>query len=99
MERRPKPPVGNPGRRISPQAVNEDAAVPYLTRFIEYGKITIGAMEPVGGVAIASEGCRTYVMLRRHGGETLDQLMTKLDHAIAKVVLEGSFTDEINAPR
>jgi hypothetical protein len=99
MERRPKPAVDNPDRCVSPQAVNQDATLPYLTRFIEYGKITIGAMEPVGGVAIASEGRRTYVMLRRHGGETLDQLMIRLDHAIAKVVLEGTFTDEINAPR
>jgi molybdopterin-guanine dinucleotide biosynthesis protein len=56
-------------------------------------------MEPVGGVAIASEGRRTYVMLRRRGGETLDQLMTRLDHAIAKVVLEGTFTDEINVTK
>ena len=99
MERRPKPPVGNPERCISPQAVSQDAALPYLTRFIEYRKITIGAMEPVGGVAIASEGRRTYVMLRRRGGETLDQLMTRLDHAIAKVVLEGTFTDEINVTK
>ena len=38
-------------------------------------------------------------MLRRRDGETLHQLMTRLDHAIAKVVLEGTFTDEINAPR
>jgi hypothetical protein len=98
MERRRKPAVPDPECSMSPQVAN-DTALPYLSKFIEYGKITVGQMEPVGGVAIASEGRRTYVMLKRREGETLDQLMTRLDQAIAKVVQEGTFTDEINAPR
>ena len=98
MERRRKPAVRNADRSMSPQEINQDVALPYLSRFIEYGKITIGEMDPVGGVAIASEGRHTYVMLRRREGETLDQLMNRLDHAIAKVVQEGTLTDEINAP-
>jgi hypothetical protein len=67
-------------------------ALPYLSKFIEYRKITVDQMEPVGGVAIDSEGHRKYVMLKRREGETLDQ-------AIAKIVQEGTFSDEINAPR
>jgi hypothetical protein len=70
----------------------------YLPDFLEYGTITIGHMDPVGGVAIASEGKHAYVTLRRNDGETLDQTIIRLDHAIAKVVTELVYIDEINAP-
>ena len=37
-------------------------------------------------------------MLVRRKGETLAQLLTRLDPAIAKAFNEGIFTDEINPP-
>jgi hypothetical protein len=37
-------------------------------------------------------------MLVRRKGETLVQLLTRLDLAIAKAYNEGTFTDEINPP-
>jgi len=55
-------------------------------------------MDPIGGVAIASEGKHVYVMLRRRNGETLDQTMIRLDHAIGRVINELVYIDEINAP-
>jgi hypothetical protein len=60
----------------------------YLSEFLAYGTITIGHMDPVGGVAIASEGKHVYVTLRRNLGETLDQTIVRLDQAIGKVVTE-----------
>jgi hypothetical protein len=55
-------------------------------------------MEPVGGVAIASEGKHVYVTLRRKPGETLSQTIVRLDHAIGRVVTELVYIDEINPP-
>jgi len=37
-------------------------------------------------------------MLVRHRGETLGQLLTRLDRAIGKAINEDIFTDEINPP-
>jgi hypothetical protein len=37
-------------------------------------------------------------MLVRRKGETLAELLTRLDLAIAKAQTEGIFTDEINTP-
>jgi len=37
-------------------------------------------------------------MLVRRKGETLVQLLTRLDQAIAKAYTENVFTDEINPP-
>ena len=36
-------------------------------------------------------------MLKRRRGETLLQLLTRLDQAIAKAIHDDIFTDEINA--
>lgn len=68
----------------------------YLSDFLQYGTIEIDHMEPVGGVAIASEGKRIYVTLRRKPGETLNQTILRLDHAIGRVVTELVYIDEIN---
>ena len=48
----------------------------------------------VGGVA--SEGKNVYVTLRRKSGETLNQTIFRLDHAIGRVVTELVYIDEIN---
>jgi len=37
-------------------------------------------------------------MLVRHRGETLGQLLTRLDRAIGKAINEDIVTDEINPP-
>jgi len=38
-------------------------------------------------------------MLRRRDGETLDQTMIRLDHAIERVINELVYMNEINAPQ
>jgi hypothetical protein len=55
-------------------------------------------MQPAGCVAVAGEGRHSLAMLRRRKGETLAQLLTRLDIAIGKATADDIFTDEINPP-
>jgi hypothetical protein len=68
-----------------------------IADFIEDGQITLGQMDPVGCVAIANDGHNCLAMLVRNDGETLAQLLARLDQAIAKAIDEDIFTDEINS--
>ena len=71
--------------------------LPYLEETIARGGITIGTMRPVKEcVAIAHEGKTTLAMLKRRKGESLAELLTRLDHAIGLAHTEDIFTDEIN---
>jgi hypothetical protein len=69
---------------------------PHIAELIDYGQITVGVMEPVGCVAVASEDDNTLAMLERRKGDTLLQLLARLDQAIDKALTLGIFTDEIN---
>ena len=46
----------------------------------------------------AHEGRNTLAMLKRRKGESLAQLLSRLDLAIARAHTEDVFTDEINPP-
>jgi len=88
--------------------VNQDAAtkvgvgssseLPHIAELIIDGEITVGTLVPVGCVAISTDGHNTLAMLKRREGETLAQLLTRLDLAIGKAFTEDVFTDEINTP-
>ena len=60
------------------------------------GQITIGAIHPLRCVAIANDGHSSLAMLVRRDGETLAQLLIRLDAAIAKAYDENTLTDEVN---
>ncbi|MGB7547619.1 MAG: hypothetical protein WBM14_07715 [Terracidiphilus sp.] len=62
------------------------------------GQITIGAIHPLRCVAIANDGHNSLAMLVRRDGETMAQLLVRLDAAIAKAYDEDTFTDEVNVP-
>lgn len=62
------------------------------------GQITIGAVHPLRCVAIANDGHSSLAMLVRRDGETLTQLLIRLDAAIAKAYDEDTFTDQVNVP-
>jgi hypothetical protein len=63
------------------------------------GGISIGIIPPVTEcVAVAHEGRNTLAMLVRRKGETLAQLLIRLDLAIARAQTEDVFTDEVNSP-
>jgi hypothetical protein len=63
---------------------------------MQHGQITLGNVRPVGCVAVAHDGRQTVSMLLRRDGETVSQLLTRLDVAIAKALTEGIRTDEVN---
>jgi len=72
--------------------------LPHIAELIKDGEITVGALRPIGCVATACDGDSTLAMLVRRRGETLAQLLTRLDLAIAKAYNEEIFTDETNPP-
>lgn len=63
------------------------------------GEISLGAVGPVECAAVASDECDCLAMLQRREGESLYQLLNRLDAAIARAWDEGEFTDEINSHR
>lgn len=74
------------------------ASLPNLAELITYGEITVGVLRPIGCVATATDGHNCLAMLVRRRGETLAQLLARLDQAIDKALNEDVYTDEINPP-
>ena len=102
MERRRKPATRNPRSGVNKVAAGKNSAghplhLPHIAELINDGEITIGLLDPIGCVATACDADTTLAMLVRRKGETLAQLLTRLDLAIAKAYDEEIFTDEINS--
>ena len=103
MERRRKPAARKTPSGVNKNAAGKDSAghllhLPHIAKLIKDGEITVGVLRPIGCVATACDGDSTLAMLVRRRGETLTQLLTRLDLAIAKAYNEEIFTDEINPP-
>ncbi len=104
MERRRKPATRHTRGSLNEGAVTNVITstlpdLPYIEETIEQGGISIGIIPPVTEcVAVAHEGRHTLAMLKRQKGESLAQLLTRLDLAIAKAQTDDIFTDEINPP-
>ena len=100
MERRRKSVTRRSGRRVDPQPASSSDPVrltlPHIEELIEFGEITVGNKYPIGRIAVASDEHNALAMLVRRKGETLAQLLTRLDQAVAKALDEDIFTDEIN---
>jgi hypothetical protein len=94
---RTKPATAKPTRGVSKNAASDPGFLPHLADLIEDGEITIGTLDPVGGVATAVDGSNCLAMLVRRDGETLMQLLQRLDLAVALAFTEDIFTDEVNA--
>jgi len=60
------------------------------------GEITIGRMGSVRCAAIATDD-DVLAMLARRPGESLEDLLTRLDDAVRLAMEEATYTDEINA--
>lgn len=60
------------------------------------GEITLGRAAGIACTATACEEDRILAMLVRRNGETLDQLLVRLDEAIEKATEKNIVTDEIN---
>jgi hypothetical protein len=62
----------------------------------EGGEITLGRLPPFDCVATAADESNCLAMLVRRNGETLSQLMRRLDKAIHLAWTDDWFTDEVN---
>jgi hypothetical protein len=62
------------------------------------GQVMIGTVKPVNGVAVAHDGKKTLAMLRRRPGEKIEDLLVRLNRAIAVAKHRGIQVDEINDP-
>jgi hypothetical protein len=100
---RRKPTARNRTGSIDKKAAGKNSAgtslsLPNIAELVADGEITVGVLRPIGCVATATDGHNCLAMLVRRRGETLTQLLTRLDLAIAKAFTEEIFTDEINPP-
>jgi hypothetical protein len=74
-------------------------ALPHIAELIDNGgQITIGALRPITCAAIANDEDSCYAMLQRREGETLPQLLERLDAALEHAWNTDEFIDELNAP-
>jgi hypothetical protein len=101
LEHHRKPTARNPTRSLDKKVVAKNSAVipvslPHLADLITYGEITVGVHRPIGCIATATDGDNCLAMLVRRRGETLAQLLTRLDQAIDKALTEDVYTDEVN---
>jgi hypothetical protein len=81
-------------------------SLPNIAELIEHGQIAIGTFPGVGCAAVASGKFnaasgrhKTLSVLARRKGETLAQLLTRLELAVAMALEDKIFTDEVNLSR
>lgn len=60
------------------------------------GQISVGYHYPVGCVAIANDENNSLAMLQRRPGESLSDLLKRLDQAILQALEYDQLIDEIN---
>ena len=84
-----------------PSSVDQGTSDPWpnLQELIDSdGQITIGRISQFIDAAIANDEHTAWVMLQRKDGESLVDLMTRLDQALQKAIEEEEPIDEINPP-
>ena len=62
------------------------------------GQISVGGIGPIKCAAVANDEDQCYAMLQRRPGETLQQLLERLDAAIDTAITTEEMIDEINTP-
>ena len=97
------PPGGITGTNALPPKVATTEANPHATALANIqavidggGQIMVGTVAPIRGAAVAHDGGKTLVMLRRRPREAIPDLLARLDAAIATAQATGSRVDEIN---
>ena len=96
MERRKRA-----GRRTAQSRVDEsrEGFLPNIAELIDSGgQISVGAIGPISCAAVANDEGQCLAMLQRRAGETLQQLLERLDAAIETAITTEQMIDEINAP-
>lgn len=90
--------------RRPPAAAKSKASTPWPTiedfLKMEEGSITLGTINhsSPGYTAVASDEHNMLVALVRNRGETLHQLLDRLEHALGPAIENQVFVDEINHP-
>jgi len=106
VERRRKPARRTQPRRVKQPTTSKPdptaSAAPHL-RNIEWliaggGDITLGRMKPIDCAATAADQDICYAMLVRRPGETVLELLERLDQAIKLASVDLNTIDEVNAP-
>ena len=97
MERRNKLVKESRPRSVE-KAANGLSALPNIAELIRHGQITVGVIRPMGCVAIANDAHQSLAMLVHRKGESLPQLLERLDLAVGKALHDEIYTDEINNP-
>jgi hypothetical protein len=89
--RKRRPAAAAPKRRTS-------TAWPTIEEFLEEGEITLGVIHhsSLRYTAIANDGHNMLVALVRNRGETLHQLLDRLDRALGPALEDQIYVDEIN---
>ena len=90
-----------PSSRHQPSRLEQGTSDPWpnLQELIDSdGQITIGRIFQFIEAAVANDEHTTWAMLQRHDGESLVDLMTRLDQAVQKAIDGEEPIDEINPP-
>ena len=78
-------------------SATSSSAVAHIQALIDGGgQIMVGTIAPIKGAAVAHDGKKTLVMLRRRPHEPIPELLARLDAAIARAQASGSRVDGIN---
>jgi hypothetical protein len=83
---------------VKKSATPDSLVLPNIAHLITYGDITVGRQVSIGCLATACNEDQCLAMLVRRKGESLLQLLTRLDAAIAKAYEENICVDEVNPP-
>lgn len=80
------------------RAADPTTPFPALEDFVLHGEgqISIGEIGPIGCAAVASDHHNMLAALQRRKGETLMQLLHRLETALSRALDHDEFTDEIN---
>jgi hypothetical protein len=100
MEPRKRARRGTASSRVtSPSGAAARPLLANIAALIDHGgQITLGALDPIKCAAIANDEHNSLAMLQRRPGETMQQLLERLDAAIDLAWTADEFTDEINTP-
>ena len=83
-----------------PRSASSDPTSPFpnLEDFVLHGggQISLGEIGPIQCAAVANDDHNMLAALQRRKGETLMQLLQRLDAALLRALEYDEFTDEIN---
>jgi hypothetical protein len=96
VARRPTTGPGKPTRGLSGK-FTPSSAWPHIEEFVESGgNIQIGRIAPIKCAAVAADPHGMIAALVRRNGESFNDLIHRLDHAVDMAMNHDAPTDEIN---